>query len=49
MAWLMTSFPPPSTSEPTEVNPAKREEQAKALCLRLLTARPAPGQSLPGS
>lgn len=39
MVWLMTSFPPPSTSEPTEVNPAKREEQAKALCLRLLTAR----------
>jgi regulatory protein len=29
----MTSFPPPSISEPS------REEQARALCLRLLTAR----------
>ena len=34
----------PSTSEPAEVeaaeaDPAKREEQARALCLRLLTAR----------
>ncbi len=29
----MTSCPPPSTSEPS------REEQARALCLRLLTAR----------
>ena len=31
-------FPPPSTSESRE-DPAKREEQARALCLRLLTAR----------
>ncbi|GAA2561244.1 recombination regulator RecX [Mycolicibacterium diernhoferi] len=30
----MTSFPPPSTSEPV-----KREEQARDLCLRLLTVR----------
>ncbi len=30
---MMTSCPPPSTSEPA------REEQARALCLRLLTAR----------
>jgi regulatory protein len=30
---MMTSCPPPSTSEPF------REEQARALCLRLLTAR----------
>jgi regulatory protein len=29
----MTSYPPPSISEPS------REEQARALCLRLLTAR----------
>lgn len=34
----MTSFPPQSTSE-VEHDPAKREEQAKAVCLRLLTAR----------
>src|ERR1700704_2776512 len=34
MAWPMTaSCPPPSTSE------VSREEQARALCLRLLTAR----------
>lgn len=32
----MTSCPPPSTSESAE---PKREEQAKSLCLRLLTAR----------
>ncbi|NDJ88362.1 recombination regulator RecX [Mycolicibacter kumamotonensis] len=32
----MTSCPLPSTSEPAE---PKREEQAKSLCLRLLTAR----------
>lgn len=32
----MTHSRPPSISEPAE---AKREEQAKALCLRLLTAR----------
>ncbi|MEZ0384713.1 MULTISPECIES: recombination regulator RecX [Mycobacteriaceae] len=31
--------PLPSTSEPAEADPAKREEQAKSLCLRLLTAR----------
>ena len=30
---MTTSCPPPSTSEPS------REEQARALCLRLLTAR----------
>lgn len=30
---MTVSFPPPSTSEPS------REEQARALCLRLLTAR----------
>lgn len=33
MARSMTSYPPQSTSE------ASREEQARALCLRLLTAR----------
>src|ERR1700724_1850738 len=34
MTWPMTaSCPPPSTSEPS------REEQARAFCLRLLTAR----------
>ncbi|MGH3524041.1 MAG: recombination regulator RecX, partial [Mycobacterium sp.] len=33
---MTTSCPPPSTSEPCE---PKREEQARALCLRLLTAR----------
>jgi len=36
MVWPMTSCPLPSTSEPAE---PKREEQAKSLCLRLLTAR----------
>ncbi len=37
----MTFCPPRSTSEPAAepVDPAKREEQARALCLRLLTAR----------
>ncbi len=36
----MAYFPPPSTSESVEAaDPAKREEQARALCLRLLTAR----------
>lgn len=43
----MTSFPPRSTSKPdagddqdlAQHDPAQREEQAKALCLRLLTAR----------
>jgi regulatory protein len=39
MSWPMTSCPPLSTSEAVEADPAKREEQAKALCLRLLTAR----------
>ena len=34
MQWLMTRFPPPSTSE----SPS-REEQARSLCLRLLTVR----------
>ena len=33
MTPMTTSCPPPSTSEPS------REEQARALCLRLLTAR----------
>lgn len=32
----MTSYPPPLTSEAAELS---REEQARALCLRLLTAR----------
>lgn len=35
----MTSCPLPSTSESSEVDEPKREEQAKSLCLRLLTAR----------
>ena len=39
----MTSFPLPSTSEPAESSEpgdtAQRAEQARALCLRLLTAR----------
>ena len=40
----MTSSRPPSISEPSEAvdtpaDPAKREEQARALCLRLLTVR----------
>lgn len=35
----MTYCPPQSTSEPAESAEPKREEQAKALCLRLLTAR----------
>lgn len=35
---MTASCPPPSTSEPPEAGP-KREEQARALCLRLLTAR----------
>ncbi|MGV0627408.1 recombination regulator RecX [Mycolicibacter minnesotensis] len=34
----MKSCPPPSTSEAVEAEP-RREEQAKSLCLRLLTAR----------
>ena len=29
----------PSTSEPVDVDPVRREEQARVLCLRLLTAR----------
>ncbi|MBS9531985.1 recombination regulator RecX [Mycobacterium sp. M1] len=35
----MTFCPLPSTSESVEADPAKREEQAKTVCLRLLTAR----------
>ncbi|MCV7384237.1 recombination regulator RecX [Mycolicibacter longobardus] len=35
----MKSCPPPSTSELVEAAEPKREEQAKSLCLRLLTAR----------
>lgn len=42
----MTSYPPRSTSDPTGsagtealVDPVKRAEQARALCLRLLTVR----------
>ncbi|MEB3030892.1 recombination regulator RecX [[Mycobacterium] nativiensis] len=35
----MTYCPPPSTSEAAESAGPKREEQAKSLCLRLLTAR----------
>jgi len=35
----MTYCPPPSTSEAAEAVEPKREEQAKSLCLRLLTAR----------
>src|ERR1700754_4659121 len=31
--------PPPSTSESPQADPASSEEQARALCLRLLTAR----------
>jgi regulatory protein len=31
--------PPPSTSETPQADSASREEQARALCLRLLTAR----------
>jgi regulatory protein len=31
--------PPPSTSESPQADSASREEQARALCLRLLTAR----------
>lgn len=36
MARPMTYCPPPSTSEPAE---PQRDEQARAVCLRLLTAR----------
>jgi len=35
----MKSCPPPSTSEQVEDAEPKREEQAKSLCLRLLTVR----------
>ena len=35
----MTSFPLPLTSEPPEAAPETREEQAHAVCLRLLTVR----------
>lgn len=39
---LMTSFPPPSTSDKQSTSAdqsEKREEQARSLCLRLLTVR----------
>ncbi|ORV71670.1 recombination regulator RecX [Mycolicibacter hiberniae] len=39
MSWPMKSCLPLSTSELVEAAEPKREEQAKALCLRLLTAR----------
>lgn len=35
----MTLFPLPSTSSPSDPSDDKRVEQARALCLRLLTAR----------
>ena len=35
----MTSSRPPSISEATDADPAKRAEQARAVCLRLLTVR----------
>lgn len=35
----MTSYPPPLTSKADEATAASREEQAHALCLRLLTVR----------
>lgn len=35
----MTSYPPRLTSEPAEAGGPQREEQARTLCLRLLTAR----------
>lgn len=39
MSSSMTSCPPPSTSKTDEATSASREEQAHALCLRLLTVR----------
>lgn len=40
---MTACFPPPSTSDPdpaeAPTDPVKREEQARALCLRLLTVR----------
>lgn len=36
---MTTSCPPPSTSEPAQPVDPNREEQARAYCLRLLTAR----------
>ncbi|MCW2560991.1 MAG: hypothetical protein JWP55_4955 [Mycobacterium sp.] len=36
---MSSPCPPPSTSESPHANSASREEQARALCLRLLTAR----------
>jgi regulatory protein len=36
---MSTPCPPPSTSESPQADSASREEQARALCLRLLTAR----------
>lgn len=35
----MASYPPPSTSKTTEATSQTREEQAHALCMRLLTVR----------
>ncbi|MGZ5372479.1 MAG: recombination regulator RecX [Aeromicrobium sp.] len=35
----MTPFPPPSTSESAHAESPSREEQARSLCLRLLTVR----------
>jgi regulatory protein len=39
MVRLMTSFPPRSTSETEPAQPQRREEQARDVCLRLLTTR----------
>jgi len=36
---MSSPCPPPSTSESPQADSATREEQARALCLRLLTAR----------
>ena len=36
---MSKSCPPPSTSESPQADSASREEQARALCLRLLTAQ----------
>lgn len=39
MVRLMTSFPPRSTSEAESADAPRREEQARDVCLRLLTTR----------
>ena len=39
MVRLMRSFPPRSTSETEPAEPQRREEQARDVCLRLLTTR----------